>query len=206
MKRGCCRYQTCMTDRINEVRHVRRKGIIDIIPAQCQVPPVKQFHPVSPTYINLLLQKRIVNIHERGIRIEIAHLVVGILSRNLHLPPFAHSVLKSTLYKSIPIPLPLRWGPYIADNGTRNTLVALVVVTLNIPLALGKIAKQPHLRTECVYVSVLAITRSIPRQTAIREIFLYRKWITTRSKCIFCIHIETDRLWKFLLIQYGWID
>ena len=154
---------------------------------------------VCRRHIKLLLPEFVVDIHQRSVGIEVAHIVVGILGIQLKAVTLAHVTLQLSLYEEIAVPLPLRVLPHIVHNRPGDSLVGVIEICLQIPLAVVEAAKQPGFHAQRVYVAVLSCCSGVPCKCAVGEHLAIAELVLSGGIDIFCAYVGTHAVTEPLL-------
>ena len=93
-------------------------------------------HLIHQREIDLLLPELVVDIHARGVGVEVAHVVVAVFRRELHVPSVEERVLYLPLHEGVSVPLSLCACPHIADDGLGDTALGVVEIALHLPFPL----------------------------------------------------------------------
>ena len=112
--------------------------------------------------VNLLLNEGVVDVHECRVGVEVTHHVIAVLGVALHIVGFEDAFGEVALYKSVAVPLPLRVLPYVVDDSPRDAFLAVVVIALYVPFALGQVAEETRFAAPGLHITVLAHGCSVP--------------------------------------------
>ena len=124
--------------RVSEARKVGTELIPTEVIACRQAPLRQQFHHVGRRHIQLLLAKRVVDMHLRGVVVDVARVVIGIFSKQLCRKPAPYRPLHHALHKRVVVCLALATTPHVVDNGTRYAATRVVCVSLQVPRPLAQ--------------------------------------------------------------------
>ena len=155
--------------------------VVLIVGGKVHLPPGQEFHVVCRAEVEFLLAERVVLIHERGIGIEVAHVVVGILGIDLELVTVRHVLCPPCLGKEVPVPLALGMLPHVADDGTGDATLGVVIIGLGIPCTVQGVAKDGGLHTEGTYVAILAHCGGVPCHLSRRQDAAIAERVLARS-------------------------
>ena len=138
-----------------------------VIDREIDIPVVDRGELACRRNINLVLGKLVVDIHQRGVGVEVAHPVAGIFCIDHELVEGAELLLPRALHKEILVPLALAVFPHVVDDGAWYATLAVVVVGLGVPLALPDETEEAALEAQGTHVAVFAHRGGVPGQRAV---------------------------------------
>ena len=137
-----------------------RKVGIELVPLEVvacrQAPPPRKLIHVGPRHVHLLLAERVIDMHLRGVVVDVARVVVGILGEHLGGEPPSYRLLGHALHEGVMVPLPLATPPHIAHYGPRYAALGVVGVCLHAPQTMTRLPVDVALHPERPHITVVA--------------------------------------------------
>jgi len=156
---------------------------------------------VSHAEIDFLLCESIVDVHECGVGVEVAHAVVGVLGVELEVVAAEEGFSEVALDKGVPVPLALRVFPDIVHDGARDALVAVVEIAFDVPFALRQVAEEAGFGAPGTDISVLPDRGSVPRDSPVRQHLAIAEVVTPVRVGVLGIGGEVYVVGDFLLVE-----
>ena len=188
-----------MAHGIAEACQRRVKAVPLIVHRQVDVPIGEDGVFVGCRKVNLVLPELVVDIHQRGVGVEVVQIVTRILGVEHHLVAVAELALVGSLQEEVAIPLLLGMLPHIIDDGTGDALTAVVEIGLGVPFATGHHAEDSALDTIGTHVTVLPYCSGVPRQGAVAVVLAVTETILTRSVGELAVERQAHRATQFML-------
>ena len=179
------RHQCRVAHRIGKAAQCGIESIPLIVGAQVDIPIAADGEFVCHRHINIVLPEAVVNVHQRGVGVEITHIVARILCIHQQRISLAERFLVAALGKEIAVPLALRVFPHIVHYGTGDAFLAVVIIELRIPLPAVNPAIHATLNAQRMQVAVAASGGGVPRQSAVAEHLAIAKLISTGGIGVF---------------------
>ena len=142
--------------------------------------------------------KLVVEIHQRGVGVEITHIVACIFGVDSRLV-FAEAALPASLGKEIAVPLLLRVLPHVVDDGAGDATVGVVVIDFAIPVRVSNLAEDAGFHAQGMNLSVATRCRSVPGKRAVGHLLAQSELITAVGVGVFRVERNAHSVAEFLL-------
>ena len=143
-----------VTDGIGETREGGVKAVPLVIHREVHVPVGEDSVFVGGGEIYLVLPELVVDIHQRGVGVEVVEIVARVLGIEHHLVTVGELALICSLHEEIAVPLLLSMFPHVVDNSPWNALAA-VVKALSLSQVIAQIPLLVLLPSASIQIQVM---------------------------------------------------
>ena len=156
-----------VTNGVTKACQCRVKAVPLVIHRQIYVPVGKNRVFVGCRDVYLVLPELVIDIHQRGIRIEVMQIITRIFGVDHQLIAVGQTSLECALNKKVAIPLLLGMFPHIINYSARNALAAVIKIGFGVPLATAHYAEEGTLDTPGTHLAIATDGCGIPCQCTI---------------------------------------
>ena len=185
-----------------EVPEVGFEGVPLVVGGERHVPPGQDGILVCRREVRLLLPEAVVGEPEGGVRVEVAHVVVGVLGVEHEVIAGQRLRLERALREGVAVPLALGVFPDVVHYRAGYAALGVVVVGLGVPFALGQVAEEPRLGPHGLYVAVLAHGGGVPGHRAVGHDLAVAELVTAGGVGVFHVGGQADVVAYLVLPQH----
>ena len=134
---------------------------LEVVAQRC-TPVGQQLKNVGSREIELLLLVTVINRQLCGVLVHVVGVVIGILGQPTGAEPLAY------VHKGVQVLLAFASSPHVVYYGSWYSSCRVIQVAFNLPSSLIQLAKQVHLYTFSVYITILTNGSCVPSRLSVR--------------------------------------